>query len=214
MCIRHTSDLTRSPFFVGLSPFSFFVHATNYSLTLAFPATRFVIGRHHTTSSLEQFHWVQEQLSLRKVTVQEFARLGFEYTVMSKRKLAKLVEMGEVAGWDDPRFPTVQGALRRGVLVESLRQFILAQGFSRRIVTMEWDKFWSQNAKMMDKTASRYMALGADSAVPLVLVNFPSEEEGAGLRVQLHPKDPSLGYKAMTTGSQLLVEREDAAQVS
>ena len=77
---------------------------------------------------------------------------------------------------------------------------------------MEWDKFWSQNAKMMDKTASRYMALGAETAVPLTLANFPSEEEGAALRVQLHPKDASLGYKAMTTGSELLVEREDAAQ--
>jgi glutamyl-tRNA synthetase len=161
---------------------------------------------------LEQFHWVQEQLQLRKVTVQEFARLGFEYTVMSKRKLAKFVEIGEVEGWNDPRFPTVQGALRRGVLVEALRKFILDQGFSRRIVTMEWDKFWSQNAKIMDKTASRFFAVGAESGVPLVLANFPEAEEGSGLQVQLHPKDPSLGYKVMTTGSQLLVEREDAAQ--
>jgi glutamyl/glutaminyl-tRNA synthetase len=76
---------------------------------------------------------------------------------MSKRKLQQLVDKGAVDGWNDPRFPTIQGCLRRGVTVQCLKDFVVSQGFSKRLVDMEWDKFWSVNNKIIDANAERHM---------------------------------------------------------
>jgi bifunctional glutamyl/prolyl-tRNA synthetase len=70
-------------------------------------------------------------------------------TVLSKRKLTWFVQNGHVDGWDDPRFPTVRGVLRHGMTVEGLKQFIIAQGSSRSVVQMEWDKIWSLKRRVL-----------------------------------------------------------------
>jgi len=101
----------------------------------------------------EQYHWLQNALELpHKTHIMSIGKVNFVHTVLSKRKLNWFVEEGLVEGWFDPRFPTVQGCIRRGVNVDALKNFIIMQGASRRVITMEWDKFWSENKKVCKTT--------------------------------------------------------------
>ena len=155
----------------------------------------------------EQYQWIQAALNLRKVRIHAFSRVNFVYTVLSKRKLAWFVEQGLVEGWGDARFPTVRGVVRRGVNVTALRTFIYSQGASRRVVNMEWNKFWAENKREIDKKAKRFMAVDALQKVPLLITNHNTEH--AYLTTSFHPKDPTLGNRAIRIGSQVLLEDAD-----
>ncbi|KAJ2942067.1 hypothetical protein O0L34_g10984 [Tuta absoluta] len=152
-----------------------------------------------------QFYWFIDALGLRKPYIWEYSRLSMTNTVLSKRKLTWFVEQGLVDGWDDPRMPTVRGVLRRGMTVEGLRQFIQAQGSSRSVVFMEWDKIWAINKKVIDPIAPRYTALET-SPVP---VNLKGVSEST-LTVALHPKNPDVGSKTVVVSNRLLVDQVDA----
>ncbi|NWR60768.1 SYEP ligase, partial [Bucorvus abyssinicus] len=154
----------------------------------------------------EQFYWIIEALGIRKPYIWEYSRLNLNNTVLSKRKLTWFVNEGLVDGWDDPRFPTVRGVLRRGMTVEGLKQFIAAQGSSRSVVNMEWDKIWSFNKKVIDPVAPRYTALLKDAVVP---VNIPEAQEEMK-EVAKHPKNAEVGLKPVWYGSRVLIEGADA----
>lgn len=131
---------------------------------------------------------------------------------MSKRKLKWFVENGHVDGWDDPRFPTIQGIMRRGMTSEALKTFMLEQGPSRNTVNMEWDKIWACNKQIIDPIVPRYTCIGKKTGIKLTIENGPSPPEA---RTQpLHPKDPSVGNKAVMYGSNLLVERDDVKDLA
>lgn len=106
-----------------------------------------------------QYEWFIKKLGLRKVKIQEYSRLAFVNTIMSKRHLKSIVEEGVVDSWIDPRFPTVQGIIRRGMMLETLVEFMLDQGPSRNTNLMEWDKIWAMNKKKMEKLAGKYNAV-------------------------------------------------------
>ena len=89
----------------------------------------------------------------------EFAKTEFTYTVLSKRKLRWFVEQKLVQGWNDPRFPTVKGILRRGMQTDALENFMKTQGASKNNVLMEWDKLWALNRQHIDPVAHRYSAV-------------------------------------------------------
>ena len=91
---------------------------------------------------------VTHTAGIRKPHIYDYSRLALQNTVLSKRKLTWCVQEGLVDGWDDPRFPTVRGIRRRGMTVEGLRQFIIAQGSSKNVATMGWDKIWAFNKKV------------------------------------------------------------------
>lgn len=98
-------------------------------------------------------------------------------TCLSKRKLRWFVENGHVDGWNDPRFPTIQGIMRRGMTAEALKQFMLSQGPSKNTVNMEWDKIWAVNKQILDPIVPRYTCIGKASSVKLTIENGPEELE-------------------------------------
>lgn len=157
----------------------------------------------------DQFYWFIDALKLRKPYIWEYSRLNMTNTVLSKRKLTWFVNNGLVEGWDDPRFPTVRGILRRGMTVKGLKEFIIAQGSSKAVVFMEWDKIWAFNKKVIDPIAPRHTALEKD-VVPVLVAGVEGESH---INVPLHPKNAEVGEKQVCIGPNLIIERADAEQL-
>jgi len=156
----------------------------------------------------EQFFWFIDALGLRKPDIWAYARLNLTNTVMSKRKLTWFVDEGVVDGWDDPRFPTVRGVLRRGLTVDALKQFILAQGSSRSVVFMEWDKIWAINKKTIDPVAPRFTAVDGSYSVPVKVAGSDVKVEAA--TVNKHPKDEAIGTKTVWRSATVVIDGADA----
>ena len=156
----------------------------------------------------DQFYWFIDALKLRKPYIWEYSRLNMTNTVLSKRKLTWFVNEGLVDGWDDPRFPTVRGIIRHGMTVEGLREFIIAQGSSKSVVFMEWDKIWAFNKKVIDPIAPRYTALDTNNVVVVV-----EGAEKKAIEVPLHPKNPDVGVKTVWIGPRVLIDYADAEQL-
>ena len=180
---------------------------------LACPIVDSIEGVTHALRTTEyddrnaQFAWIQRALGLRRVRIQTFARMNFMFTVMSKRKLTWFVETGKVTGWDDPRFPTIRGVSRRGIDVGALKRFMCSQGASRRVVNMEWSKFWAENKKEIDKYAKRFMAIDKSEHVPLTVTN--AEDGMVFLTTDFLPKDPSFGKRLVRISKRVLLEKVD-----
>ena len=132
------------------------------------------------------YKWVQEKTGVRKVTIYDFSRLCLVHTVLSKRTLKWFVETGKVEGWNDPRFPTVQGVLRRGITVEALKQFMLEQGPSKNTNLMEWDKIFSKNRDIIDPISKRFSCVSLNNSTEVVVENIGNEVTET--LVECHPK--------------------------
>ena len=161
----------------------------------------------------EQYAWFQNVLKLRRVRIHSFARMNFMYTELSKRKLTWFVDNGHVTGWDDPRFPTVRGVVRRGVNVSALRDYILGQGASKRMTLMEWGKFWAVNKKSIDDNAKRFMAISKEGKVAIKVVNAADAGKNEFIKALNHPKFPELGQRLLKVSSSILVESSDMENV-
>jgi glutaminyl-tRNA synthetase len=136
----------------------------------------------------------------------EFARLNLSYTVTSKRKLAKLIEMNVVSGWDDPRMPTISGLRRRGYTPQSLRNFVETAGISKRENVIDASLLEFCVREDLNAKASRVMAVL--DPVKLVITNYP---EGATemLEAENNPEDPSKGSRLIPFSKNLFIERDD-----
>ncbi|KAF1969731.1 glutamyl-tRNA synthetase [Bimuria novae-zelandiae CBS 107.79] len=155
-----------------------------------------------------QYQWFIKTLELRPVHNWGFARLNFVRTLLSKRKLTRIVDSKFVWGWDDPRMPTVRGVRRRGVTVPALREFILKQGPSKNIVNLDWHSFWATNKKHIDPIAARYTAISEAAKVP---VTVAGAREGVHTEEKdKHAKYTNLGKKKVVFSKDVFIEQEDA----
>ena len=136
----------------------------------------------------------------------EFARLNLTYTVLSKRVLTQLVRDGHVAGWDDPRMPTLAGLRRRGVPPSAVREFIRRIGVARADSLVDVAMFDAAVREELNRTALRRMAVLRPLKV--VIENYP-EGEGETLEAVNNPEDPGAGTRAVRFTRELYIERDD-----
>ncbi|MBL4662934.1 MAG: glutamine--tRNA ligase/YqeY domain fusion protein [Flavobacteriaceae bacterium] len=136
----------------------------------------------------------------------EFARLNLGYTIMSKRKLLKLVEEGVVAGWDDPRMPTISGIRRRGYTPAAIRKFIETVGVAKRenIIDVALLEFCVRED--LNKSAQRVM--GVLNPIKLIITNYPEDKE-EWLTTENNPEDKGAGTREVLFSKELYIERED-----
>lgn len=136
----------------------------------------------------------------------EFSRLNLSYTVMSKRKLLQLVQENYVAGWDDPRMPTVSGMRRRGYTPEGIRAFIDRTGVTKRDNVMDLSLLEFSVREQLNKVAPRYM--GILHPMKVIITNFP-EGEVEEMDLENNPEDPEAGSRKVPFTRELWLERGD-----
>ena len=167
----------------------------------------------HSLCSLEfeahrpLYNWVVEHCTLPSKPRQiEFARLGINYTVMSKRKLRQLVEEGKVSGWDDPRMPTLCGLRRRGYTPASIRNFCERIGVAKAASTVEYAFLEYCLREDLNQSAQRVMAVL--DPIRLTVTNYP-EGQSETFQVENNPLDSESGTHPVTFSRNLYIESGD-----
>ena len=170
-------------------------------------------GITHSLCSLEfeahrpLYDWVVNNVSVPNHPRQiEFARLGIDHTVMSKRKLRQLVEQNYVSGWDDPRMPTLCGLRRRGYTSHSIRDFCERIGVAKSANTVEYALLEHCLREDLNDTAERTMAVLRP--VKLVITNYP-EDKTETFEVENNPVHPEQGTHPVTFSREVWIEAED-----
>jgi len=136
----------------------------------------------------------------------EFARLNLTYTVMSKRKLAKLVEEGHVSGWDDPRMPTISGLRRRGYTPRAIRDFCDRIGLAKKDSMVDVALLEHCLREDLDSRAPRVM--GVINPLKVVITNYP-EDQVEEVTAANHPKRPEMGTRKLPFCREIYIERDD-----
>ena len=183
----------------------------------AHPIQDAIEGITHSLCSLEYedhrplYDWVIANCDVPAKPRQiEFSRLGINYTVMSKRKLRRLVEEGYVSGWDDPRMPTLCGLRRRGYTPDAIKTFINRIGVSKVTSTVEYAFLEHCLREELNRTAARRMAVLRP--VKLIITNYP-EGRTETFEVENNNLDESAGTRPVTFSRELWIEAEDFMEV-
>ncbi|MFW6207732.1 MAG: glutamine--tRNA ligase/YqeY domain fusion protein, partial [Spirochaetota bacterium] len=177
------------------------------------PLSDAIEGVTHSICTLEfedhrpLYDWVVEESGIEHQPRQyEFARLNLNYTVMSKRKLLKLVRDGYVDGWDDPRMPTISGFRRRGYTPEAIRDFAERIGVAKANSTIDIALLEHCLREDLNQRAQRVMAV--IDPVKVIIDNYPEDQE-EWLEAVNNPEDESAGSRTVPFSRELYIERED-----
>jgi len=136
----------------------------------------------------------------------EFARLNLNYTIMSKRKLKRLVDEGHVDGWSDPRMPTISGLRRRGYTPESIKNFSDAIGVTKRDAIVDVAKLENSLREDLNKKAPRVM--GVLEPIKVIITNYP-DNEIEYLDAKNNPEDESAGKRKIAFSKEIFIEKND-----
>jgi len=156
------------------------------------------------------YDWFIEQLGIFPSRQYEFARLNLSHTVLSKRKLLRLVQEGHVSGWDDPRMPTLSGMRRRGYTPESIREFCERIGVARAYSMADIALLENCLREDLNRRAPRAMAVLRP--LKLVITNYP-EGKTEEFEAENNPEDPAMGTRKIPFSKTLYIEKDDFAEI-
>jgi len=183
----------------------------------AHPISDSIEGITHSICTLEfedhrpLYDWILDQLEVESHPQQiEFARLNLSYTVMSKRKLNRLVQEGYVKGWDDPRMPTISGLRRRGYTPEAIRIFCERIGVAKSNSIVDIALLEHCLREDLNKRAPRAMAVL--NPLKLIIDNYP-EGRVELLEAENNPEDPSMGKRKLPFCRELYIEKDDFREI-
>ena len=157
----------------------------------------------------ELYDWFLDQLvdnSKLRPKQREFARRNLSHTLVSKRKLARLVEEGVVASWDDPRMPTISGLRRRGYTPDAIKNFAQGIGVGKRDNLIDVSRLEFSIREDLNKKANRVMAVL--DPVKVTITNYP-EDQTEWLEAENNQEDPDAGSRKVPFSKELYIERED-----
>ena len=157
----------------------------------------------------ELYDWFLDQLvdsELLRPKQREFARRNFSHTVVSKRKLLRLVENGHVSGWDDPRMPTISGMRKRGYTPKAIRNFAEAIGIAKRENVVDLNVLDFFVREDLNKVAPRVMAVL--DPLKVVITNYPEDQEEL-LMAENNPEDESMGHRELPFSREIYIEKAD-----
>ncbi len=169
-------------------------------------------GITHSFCSLEfevhrpLYNWLIQELEIFPSKQREFARLNLNYTIMSKRKLLRLVEENVVDGWDDPRMPTISGLRRRGYTAESIRNFCDRVGIARRENVIDVALLEFSIKEHLNKITPRVMCVL--EPIKVVITNYP-EGKTEELTLINNPEDEAAGSRNIPFSREIFIERND-----
>jgi glutaminyl-tRNA synthetase len=152
------------------------------------------------------YDWFLESLGVHHPQQIEFARLNLSHTLMSKRKLLKLIQEGYVDGWDDPRMPTISGLRRRGYSPRSIRIFCERIGVAKSNSMVEIAQLESCLREDLNKTAQRVMAVL--EPLKVVIDNYP-QDQVEDLEAENNPEDPAAGSRSIPFSKVIYIEKND-----
>jgi glutamyl-tRNA synthetase len=149
---------------------------------------------------------IRRKLSFRNLVVVQFSRFNFKGTPVQKRLLRPLVEKKLVTGWDDPRMPTVQGVIRRGIVPAAIRQFTLRVGYTKSEHEYDWSLLYSVNRRLIDPGSKRLFFV--PSPVKVSVDGAPNKDAA----IPYHPEN-DLGSRTISTKGSFYLPSEDVAQL-
>lgn len=159
----------------------------------------------------DSYYWLLEALNLYRPFVWEYSRLNLTNTILSKRRLEKLVVEGKVTGWDDPRLHTLMGLKRRGYTPSAINAFCERIGVSRagndKMLSIKYLEYFMR--KELDAEAPRDFMVA--DPIKLVITNLDKDEE---IKAPLFPIDPSKGDRKYTIKKEVFIERSDFKEVT
>jgi glutaminyl-tRNA synthetase len=173
-------------------------------------------GITHSLCSLEYeihrplYDWFLDELGIYHPRQIEFARLNVTYTVMSKRKLLKLVQDGHVSGWDDPRMPTLSGLRRRGYTPEAIRNFCERIGVAKKDSTVDIALLEHCLREDLNRRAPRVM--GVLKPLRVVIENYPADRTEE-FETLINPEDPAAGTRRVPFSRILYIEQDDFREI-